>query len=292
MSCTSAENIVRALHGRRAGSGWMARCPAHEDGTPSLSITKTDDGRLLVHCHAGCSQDAVLARLRELKLWPAAGPERSLPRARAVQTASSDKERIAQALRVWCEAKPAKGTLVEVYLRSRGIRVAPPTSIRFHPSLRHRGGENWPAMVCLVTDGQSSIPTGVHRTWLLPDGRSKAPIEPNKMMLGPCGGGAVRLAAASKPLMIGEGIETCLAAMQSTGHSAWSALSTSGMRALDLPRNIRDVIILADGDRPGQEAARTAASRWGVEGRQVRIAQAPDGLDFNDLIRLDDGGVE
>ena len=40
---------------------------------------------------------------------------------------------------------------------------------------------------------------------------------------------------AGDVLMVGEGIETCLAAMQATGHPAWAALSTSGLRALDLP---------------------------------------------------------
>ena len=38
------------------------------------------------------------------------------------------------------------------------------------------------------------------------------------MMLGPCRGGAVRLADSGDVLMVGEGIETCLAAMQATGH--------------------------------------------------------------------------
>ena len=46
---------------RRNGSGWTARCPAHEDRMPSLSIGEGDDGRVLVTCHAGCELDAVLA---------------------------------------------------------------------------------------------------------------------------------------------------------------------------------------------------------------------------------------
>ncbi len=44
---------------RRSGSGWMARCPAHDDRQASLSITAGDDGRALVYCHAGCSIEAV-----------------------------------------------------------------------------------------------------------------------------------------------------------------------------------------------------------------------------------------
>jgi hypothetical protein len=52
--------LMEALEARRCGSCWMARCPAHDDRTPSLSI-KEADGLVLVHCHAGCSQQAVIA---------------------------------------------------------------------------------------------------------------------------------------------------------------------------------------------------------------------------------------
>ena len=85
-------------------------------------------------------------------------------------------------------------------------------------------------------------------------------------------------------LMVGEGIETCLAAMQATGHPAWAALSTSGLRALDVPESVREVIVLADGDDPGEGAARDCARRWQREGRRVRIARPPRGQDFNDML--------
>ena len=58
----TAETIARALGGKKIGSGWMACCPAHEDGNPSLSVEQRN-GRVLVHCHAGCRQDAVLDAL-------------------------------------------------------------------------------------------------------------------------------------------------------------------------------------------------------------------------------------
>jgi putative DNA primase/helicase len=84
--------------------------------------------------------------------------------------------------------------------------------------------------------------------------------------------------------MVGEGIETCLAAMQATGLAAWAALSTSGLSTLDLPIAVRDVIVLANGDEPGEVAARKCAWRLKREGRRVRIARPPVGLDFNDLL--------
>jgi putative DNA primase/helicase len=58
------ENILSRLSGvRRSGSHWMARCPAHDDHTPSLSIAAGDDGRVLVTCFAGCETERVVAKL-------------------------------------------------------------------------------------------------------------------------------------------------------------------------------------------------------------------------------------
>jgi hypothetical protein len=139
-------------------------------------------------------------------------------------------------------------------------------------------------MVALVTRGSDDAPLAIHRTFLARDGGSKAPVNPNKMMLGPCRGGAVRLATVRDVLMVGEGIETSLAAMKATGHPVWAALSTSGLLTLDLPNDVRDVIVLADGDAAGEAAARRAAVSWKREGRRVRIAHPPQGLDFNDML--------
>lgn len=48
---------------RRNGKGWSARCPSHEDRTPSLSISEGDDGKVLIHCHAGCTPDAICSAI-------------------------------------------------------------------------------------------------------------------------------------------------------------------------------------------------------------------------------------
>jgi putative DNA primase/helicase len=284
----TAESIAKALGGHRAGATWMARCPAHEDRKPSLSIRDADN-KVLVHCHASCDQERVISALRARGLWSDHRPRSicRMPRRAPVERKpdqEDDERRSETALAIWQTARSAKGSLVETYLASRGINLPPPDVLRFQPGLKHPSGASWPAMVALVTDGVEGTPLAIHRTCLARDGAGKAPIEPQKLMLGPCRGGVVRLAPPGALLMIGEGIETCLSAMQATGHPAWAALSTSGLRSLSLPNDKRDIIILADADEAGEAAAKDAARRWVREGRRVRIARPPQGMDFNDLL--------
>jgi putative DNA primase/helicase len=285
----NAEEIARALGGRKAGSTWMAICPAHDDRDPSLSIRDAGDGKVLVRCHAGCEQKQVIAALKSRGIWSDTG--RRQGRMRGFQTGAAtepdrgDAKRTEAALRMWGATLPAAGTVVETYLRSRGIVIPVPATVRFHAAMRHPSGHVWPAMVALVTCGTNGAPVAIHRTFLARDGQGKAPVGPSKMMFGPCRGGAVRLGAIGDRLMIAEGIETALSAMQATAQAVWAALSTSGLRTLELPANVRDVVVLADGDEPGNAAARDAGLRWKGEGRRVRVAHPPRGFDFNDVLR-------
>lgn len=284
----TAETIARALGGHRAGATWMARCPAHEDRSPSLSISAGKGGKVLVRCHAGCDQRDLIAALQERGLWQTTGRLLGIarkPRGRiAEEPNAEDLRRSAAALAIWRASHAAEETPVATYLRSRGLDVPALPALRFHAGLKHTSGGVWPAMVALVTQGATGSPIAVHRTFLARDGSGKAPVDPPRMMLGPCRGGVVRLGEPGNVLMVGEGIETCLAAMQASGRPAWAALSTSGLRSLDLPNAVRDVIVLADGDEPGEAAAQDCARRWKREGRRVRIARPPSGMDFNDLL--------
>jgi len=136
----TAETIAKALGGRKTGSGWTVRCPAHDDRTPSLSVRDADDNKVPVHCHAGCDHECVIAMLQAMGL--------------------------------------------------------------------------------------------------------------------------------------------CVAAIHATAHPAWTALSTSGLRSLELPQDVQDVIDLVDGDEAGEATARDCALRWKREARRVRIAHPPQGLDL------------
>ena len=66
----AARELAEKLAAARHHNYWMARCPAHADDKASLAIKEAGDGRVLVYCHAGCSQDAVIDALRDRGLWP------------------------------------------------------------------------------------------------------------------------------------------------------------------------------------------------------------------------------
>lgn len=51
---------------RRSGAGWVARCPAHEDREPSLSVGIGREGHVLLHCFAGCAFPDIVAALDEV----------------------------------------------------------------------------------------------------------------------------------------------------------------------------------------------------------------------------------
>jgi putative DNA primase/helicase len=55
--------LSRLSNVKKVGSGWSARCPAHDDLHNSLSVSTGDDGRLLIYCHAGCSFESISSAL-------------------------------------------------------------------------------------------------------------------------------------------------------------------------------------------------------------------------------------
>jgi hypothetical protein len=198
------------------------------------------------------------------------------------------RERQAAALKIWHECKPAAGTLVESYLRSRGIAAPVPPSIRFHPSLSYGlGAATFPAMVAAVQDSERQV-CAVHRTYLRVDGLGKAGIDTPKKALGPLGSGAVRLGPASQVLGLSEGVETGLAAQQIHGISVWSALGCR-LDQIALPFETAHVVIFRDNGEAGERAAdRVVAAQQG-QGRRVTIKSPPAGVDdWNDVLASKD----
>jgi putative DNA primase/helicase len=282
----TAETLARALGGRKAGSGWVARCPAHDDRTPSLSLADGHDGCLLVKCWAGCSAHDVLSALRRCELI-GANKLRGVIDARGGSSDAVDRKK--RALDLWNEAFPVSGTIAAQYLAARGLALPSLPVLRFHPRCPHPSGANLPAMIGLVEHVDHG-PTAIHRTFISADGSGKAAVEPDKASLGPVAGGAVRLAQAraGQWLLVAEGLETTFSVMHACALPGWAALSAGGIKSLVLPSSANMVLICADNDANGvgQRDANAAAERFLAEGRRVRIALPPTpGLDFNDLLR-------
>ncbi len=130
---SAAGELARALNARRSARGWMAACVSHRERTPSLHISEGDDGRVLVHCFAGCPQDAVLAELRARGLWNGHLNFGNHEQRRVVPR--DDTHRIERITAIWNEACDPRGTLVQSYLASRNLdlpRELCGNTLRFH----------------------------------------------------------------------------------------------------------------------------------------------------------------
>ena len=291
LSVNAAEVAARLGQAYRSGSWWRCRCPVHGSAGATLAL-KDGNWGLIAYCHAGCRRAEITAELQRRGFVDAGsfahGPT-SKKRGREAEDVNW-RRRIAQALDVWRTSHPARGTIVEAYLRSRGLTMPVPPTLRMHGLMRHReSAERRPAMVALVEHSEAG-PVGVHITYLNPlDPSVKVSLEPRKRLIGPVTGAAIRLAEVrpDRALIVGEGIESTLSLMQLRGLPGWAAVSTAGLRALVLTPQARRVLIAVDRDLngAGEAAARDAGQRWILEGREVRLAVPPGLGDFNDIVQ-------
>ena len=65
---------------------------------------------------------------------------------------------------------------------------------------------------------------------------------------------------------------------------AWTVLGTSGFKSVEIPANIKQVILAPDGDDAGQAVIQETARRLAGQGRDVRAAKLPDGMDWCDVL--------
>ena len=197
--------------------------------------------------------------------------------------------------RLFAMAQPVMRTLVETYLRNRGVTpLHEDGALRFHPRCYYRPDEHlptetWPAMIAVVTDLSGAI-TGAHRTWLNPDGfdpvgLGKAPIDTPRRAMGDLLGNAARFGVANDVLAAGEGIETMLSlrCVLPTLPMA-AALSANHLAALLLPPTLRRLYIARDNDAAGDAAAMTLTERAHADGIEA-IIWSPRRGDFNEDLR-------
>lgn len=215
-------------------------------------------------------------------------PEPTSPR-RGITPAPSGSGEAAR--RLLAMSRPIDGTLAETYLRRRGITLLHGTgNLRFHPRCYykpdHGPTETWPAMIAAVTDLAGRI-TGIHRTWLAPDGSDKAPVDTPRKAMGDLLGSTVRIGVPDSVMAAGEGIETMLSLRQVLPDMAIApALSAAHLAAILFPPALRRLYIVSDKDPAGDAARDTLIERANAEGIEAIPLSSALG-DFNeDLQRL------
>ena len=282
-SLPQVEVLLGRLEGvRPAGpNSWMARCPAHPDRNPSLSIALRD-GRVLLHCFAGCPPEAVLQAVgltwKDLRepdpwAWRPPFPSRLRPKLEPKGPSPEDRERWED----WWKTARVGHPLLTRYLRARGLSLEPPPALR----LAFLRGE--PVMVARVEGVKGLL--GLHLTILEPYGRGR---KGKRLARGSKPrGGAIRLypLEAGHPLALAEGIETALAVREATGWPVWATIAAPFMKEVALPPEVKEVVVAADHDKAGLEAAKALARRLLREGRKVRLAVPPEeGEDWLDTL--------
>jgi hypothetical protein len=220
-------------------------------------------------------------------------PKPEQPRSRKPSAPTGSPE---AARRLFAMSQTIARTLVETYLRNRGITTLHGTgSLRFHPRCYYRPDddaptETWPAMIASVTDLSGHL-TGAHRTWLDPDGFSeatlgKAPIETPRRAMGDLLGNAVRFGVPGDVMAAGEGIETILSLRCVLPEMAMAAgLSANHLAAILFPQTLRRLYIVRDNDPAGDGARNALIERADAAGIEA-IVLSPRLGDFNEDLRL------
>lgn len=272
--------IVERLGGRWTRKGGMCRCPAHADGTPSLSV-RAGRTRLLLHCFAGCAAADILAELKALGLLgriPA-------PDANASSVADPATSLSRAATRIWTDARIISGTPAERYLLGRSIRTTSP-EVRYHPNVPHGPKpltQFRPALVAAVRDESGVV--GIHRTFLDRRTGTLAKLPDPKCGLGPFGGGAVRIGGVAPRLGLAEGLETALSVSLLFDIPCWATLGTERFKHVHLPADVTDLVLFLDNDAGGRRAETLARDAFtglrSIEAERPRRA----GYDWNDVLR-------
>lgn len=281
-----AASVAQALGGRRNGRGWLCRCPAHNDRSPSLSVADGEEGRLLVRCFAGCQPVDVLRAIADMDLaggHPAPAPD-------PVEIEREHAEKAARATDLWRSAAEITAyDPPDVYLQLRGLggRLGPwPGSLRYLAEARHPSGATIPAMVAAASRWPDRKVTAVQLTGLDPESCEKTKLAPARWTVGALSGAAVRLSPwqEGQELVLVEGVEDGLAVLEAEpGAAVWAGLGVSNIPSIALPRGA-EIILALDGDTAGKAGARQAAKTMVANGHRVRIADLGEGLDPLDAL--------
>jgi hypothetical protein len=224
----------------------------------------------------------------------------------------SEKEAKAREARIkkyYNESVPVAGTLAEIYLRSRGIKsfsndylCEVGNNLRFHPKMPYRESDDapwqhFPTLLAVVRD-KDGKPLTLHRTFLSHNGKGKAPVSRQKMIMAPprdMRGGFILL---DKPVALpdggyfiglSEGIENGLSTREGAGTPMWVGISDRLLAMTNLPSCVRACALYSDIEPSG--AGQRAAKDFAERNKSVDVMNIPPKsekakADWNDEYQL------
>jgi putative DNA primase/helicase len=200
---------------------------------------------------------------------------------------------IARARKLWAEAIPINGTLAELYLRvTRGLTITEDLShvVRFHdrtPWLDESSGNTIRVlgMIAAMRAIDSDEIVAIQKTRLAPDGSKLA-----RKMFGPAGAAAIKIDRdedVTYGLIVGEGLETCLAARELGFRPCWALGSAGAIERFPVLAGIDALALLAETDDGGANARAVdvCGQRWHDAKREVIVVWPKVGNDINDAFR-------
>jgi DNA polymerase len=270
-------------------------CPFHDDPRPSCKIYADH-----WHCF-GCGEHGSrmdwLMRVEGMTKAEVIAALQDWSSSTSIDREQDIASRCALAKEIWLAAQPLAGTIGERYLsETRGIDVGklPPSihnALRFHPRCVFGARAHHPCIIALMRDPVTAVPVGIHRIGLVVENGVVRKLD--RMALGRMGVVMLWPKNGDGQLVIGEGIETTLAAATRVSYRgapltpAWSAVAKGGLGRLPVLAGVSPLILLVDNDEngEGQRAAEQCRRIWKSAGRiTVPLIPKRSGWDFNDVV--------
>jgi putative DNA primase/helicase len=311
-SMIDARAIAAALGGQLSGRDTvLAPGPGHSPRDRSLAVRldPTAPDGFVVFSHANddwrACRDHVRSRLglppwepgdeqhrivppRHVDKWDLASIEAEANEPPRAWT-EDELARITAARRVWDEARDPRGTLAERYLREQRKLDLPDELaglvLRFHPHCPWRDDagrtDHVPALVTPFRSIDDNAITGIHRIALTSDGKKI-----DRRMLGIVSRAAIKLdTLGGDTLVIGEGVETGMAARQLGFRPTWALGSVGAISFFPVIDGVQRLLILGEAGDASTRAIKVCGTRWRRAGRRVRVIMPNSGLsDMNDAL--------
>lgn len=289
MEPLSLQQIAKALGGQITGDRVRAPGPGHSPRDRSLWVRLAPDHPDGFIAGSMSPRDGDWRACKEYVRDRIGLPRWSPNNAQPVRRASVDltlrerkEERSAKALELW-RASTTPRKEVETYLREvRGYAGEIPVSLRQGSTLQ-LGRIPVPTLIAAVSGPDRRV-MAVQETKLTWTGQ-KANCRVPRLTYGSLSDGAVRLYRAGETLGLAEGVEDALAVSELFQTPCWATLGAYRFQLVQIPPEVRRVIIFADNDDASLQASERARERFTREGLAVEIrAPSGEGEDWNDVL--------